>query len=100
MKITCLDGYYINDFWDYPNENGVVLAIADDKKAVQDWDFFDCREHKKITGDLLDDVGGIGGFVEMLKTLHGNDQEEAASMREWANGQGWFGKSVKVENML
>lgn len=123
VKITCLDGYYINDFWDYPNENGVVLAIADDKKAVQDWDFFDCREHKKITGDLaetlrsvsdkktpvciysdglalLDDVGGIGGFVEMLKTLHGNDQEEAASMREWANGQGWFGKSVKVENML
>ena len=123
VKITCLDGYYINDFWDYPNENGVVLAVADDKKAVQDWDFFDCREHKKITGDLaetlrsvsdkktpvciysdglalLDDVGGIGGFVEMLKTLHGNDQEEAASMREWANGQGWFGKSVKVENML
>lgn len=123
VKITCLDGYYINDSWDYPNENGFVIGIADDKKAIQDWDFFDCREHKKVTGDyaemlrnvvnkkvpacvysdglaLLDDVGGVGGFVEMLKTLHGDDQEEAASIREWASGQGWFGRLVKVENML
>ena len=123
VKITCLDGYYINDSWDYPNEDGVVLGIADDNQAIKDWEFFDCREHKKIKGEyaellrnvasknvpacvysdgltLLDDVGGIGGFVEMLKTLHSNNQEEADSMREWANNQGWFGRSVKVENML
>jgi len=123
VKITCLDGYYINDSWDYPNEDGVVLAIADDSQAIKDWEFFDCREHKKIKGEyaellrsvasknvpacvysdglaLLDDVGGIGGFVEMLKTLHGDNKEEAESMREWASGQGWFGRSVKVENML
>ena len=123
VKITCLDGYYINDSWDYPNEDGVVLAIADDRQAIKDWEFFDCREHKRIKGEhaellrnvasknvpacvysdglaLLDDVGGIGGFVEMLKTLHGDNKEEAESMREWASGQGWFGRSVKVENML
>ena len=93
------------------------------KDVIKDWEFFDCREHKRITGDyaetlrsiaskkapvcvyadglaLLDDVGGIGGFVEMLKTLHGDNKEEAESMREWASGQGWFGRSVKVENML
>lgn len=123
VKIICLDGYYINDSWDYPNEAGFVTAIADDKAVVQDWDFFDCREHKKIMGDyaellrnvaskkapvcvysdglaLLDDVGGIGGFAEMLKTLHGDDPEEAESMREWASGQGWFGRAVKVGKML
>ena len=101
----------------------MVLAIADDSQAIKDWEFFDCREHKKIKGEyaellrnvackkspvcvysdglvLLDDVGGIGGFVEMLKTIHGTNKDEADSMREWANGQGWFGRSVKVENML
>jgi hypothetical protein len=123
VKITCLDGYYINDSWDYPNEDGVVLAIADESQAIKDWEFFDCREHKKIKGDyaellrnvlskkspacvysdglaLIDDVGGIGGFVEMLKTIHGDNKDEADSMREWASGQGWFGRAVKVENML
>lgn len=123
VKITCLDGYYINDSLDHPNEDGSVVCIADDKKAIEDWDLFDCREHKKITGDhadllrkvvskkapvcvyadglaLLDDVGGVGGFVEMLKTLHGDDKEEAESMREWASDQGWFGRSVKAERML
>lgn len=123
VKITCLDGYYINDSWDHPNEDGWVVGIADERKAIEDWDFFDCREHKKITGDhaellrkvagkkipvcvyadglaLLDDVGGVGGFIEMLKTLHGDDKEEAGSMREWASDQGWFGRSVKAENML
>lgn len=123
VKITCLDGYYINDSRDHPNEDGWVECIADDNKAIDDWDFFDCREHKKISGDhadllrkvvskktpvcvyadglaLLDDVGGIGGFIEMLRTLHGDDKEEAESMREWASDQGWIGRSVKPERML
>ena len=123
VKITCLDGYYINDSWDYPNENGVVSAIADDRQAIQDWEFFDCREHKKIKGEyaellrnvaskkspvcvysdglaLCDDVGGIYGFVEMLEAIHSDNKEEADSMREWASSQVWFGRSVKVQNML
>lgn len=49
---------------------------------------------------MLDDVGGIGGFIDMLKTIHGDDLEAAEEMREWAKGQGWFGRSVKIENML
>lgn len=112
VKITCLDGYYIGDPTD-----------GDDEKAIEDPDLFDCREHKKITGDyaellrkvasektpvcvysdglaLLDDVGGVGGFIEMLKTMHGDDKEEAESVREWARDQGWLGRSVKEEKML
>lgn len=112
VKITCLDGYYARE-----------SDAEDDTQAIQTWDFFDCREHKKVVGEdaerlqnvvgkqvpvciyadgvtVLDDVGGIGGFIEMLKTLHGNDKEEAESMREWAYGQGWQGKAVKVEKML
>ena len=46
---------------------------------------------------LCDDVGGIYGFVEII---HSNNKEEADSMREWASSQGWFGRSVKVQNML
>ena len=123
VKITCAEGYYINDYMDFPNEQGWIAIIADDKKAIQDWDFYSSSDDKKILGEyaeqlrgvankkapkciysdgayLLDDVGGIGGFIDMLKTIHGDDLEAAEEMREWAKGQGWFGRSVKIENML
>ena len=66
MKITCLDGYYINDSWDYPNEDGVVLAIADDNQAIKDWEFFDCREHKKIKGEYAELLRNVVGFYDLI----------------------------------
>ena len=50
--------------------------------------------------NVLDDVGGLGGFEEMLSTLKGNDPDEKESMREWARGMGWTGRVTKPENIL
>lgn len=123
VKVTCIEGYYINNYMDFPNEQGWILMIVKDKDIAEDWDFYNCSDDQKITGEyveklrkvadrkspiclatdgiaLLDDVGGIGGFIDMLKTLHGENLEEAEELREWANRQGWFGRAVKVENML
>ena len=123
VKVTCVEGYYINNYMDFPNEQGWILMIVKDKDIAEDWDFYNCSDDQKITGEyveklrkvadrkapiclaadgiaLLDDVGGIGGFIDMLKTLHGENLEEAEELREWANRQGWFGRAVKVENML
>lgn len=111
VKITCLEGYELRDQREHPEE-------ADPAEV-----FWALREGEEVTGDaaerlrnvvgkrapvcvyadglaLLDDVGGIGGFAEMLKTLHGDDREEAASMREWANEQGWSGRAVAAEKLL
>ena len=49
---------------------------------------------------LLDDVGGVHGFVDMLRTLHGDDEVEAEEMRAWARGMGWTGRMSRPENML
>ena len=35
VRVTCTEGYYINDSCDHPNEQGYVLMIADDKKKLR-----------------------------------------------------------------
>lgn len=49
---------------------------------------------------LVEDVGRIYGFYDMLKILSGNDIDEKAQTQTWAKGLGWTGRISKVENML
>lgn len=49
---------------------------------------------------VCDDVGGIGGYCNMLEALHGGDQEEKESYKVWARGMGWTGRNSKPENVL
>lgn len=49
---------------------------------------------------LIEDVGGPGGFFDLLRTIHGEDKEEAAGYRTWAKGQGWTGTIGKAETLL
>ena len=50
--------------------------------------------------NLVDDCGGIYGFLRMLRTINGNDKDEAREMKEWARSLGWTGRIYKPENML
>lgn len=123
VKVTCEEGYYINDGWDFPNEQGWVTVAVSEDAQVNDWDFYSSKSNQKITGELaemlrgvvkrntplclssdgiylLDDVGGIYGFIKMLKTIHGENTEEATQMREWAKMRGWTGRATKPSNML
>ena len=38
---------------------------------------------------LVEDVGGIGGYFDFIRNIHGEDAEEAASLRVWARSLGW-----------
>ena len=49
---------------------------------------------------LIEDVGGPSGFFDFLRTIHGEDKEEAAGLRSWAKGQGWTGTTGKPEALL
>lgn len=123
VKVTCVEGYYINDCWDYPNEQGWITIAVREKDRIEDWDFYNCSTDEKVIGSfaeelrdvtrkklpictdadgirLLDDVGGIYGFIDMLKVIHGEDSEEAIERREWAKSQGWTGRPTKIKNML
>lgn len=48
----------------------------------------------------VEDVGGIGGFFDFLRTIHGEDAEEAARMRKWARGNGWKEVVPKAEGLV
>ena len=38
---------------------------------------------------LVENVGGVDGFLDFIRTIHGEDAGEAASLRTWARGLGW-----------
>lgn len=56
--------------------------------------------------ELLDDVGGIGGFCDMLREIHEydfsdpNEAEERHNMIAWANMMGWTGRRISPKHTL
>ena len=51
--------------------------------------------------NVFDDVGGIDGFAEFLRTIHeSNDENERKERREWARYLGWTGRDTKPQNRL
>ena len=49
---------------------------------------------------LIEDVGGANGFLNYIEKIHGEDTEEAASLRQWARGQGWKEIVPKLNTLL
>lgn len=49
---------------------------------------------------VVDDCGGLHGYLNMLRTINGDDKEESNDMKVWARGLGWTGRKSKPENML
>ena len=121
VKITVVDQYDRKTNADLSNSNMFVVDIFTESDKLKKYRYFengtevdselreilahvDAKERPRCTVvdglSVLDDVGGLGGFQDMLETLAGNDAEEKASMREWARGQGWTGRISKPENFL
>lgn len=122
VKITCKETYYYNDLYDIA-ENQYVVVKLNDAEAIQDWDFYRASDDGRVDDtlnellrrveykqlpicvdaeglNLVDDVGGIWGYVDLIRTLHSDDREEAQSMREWAESLGWSPRMNKPEKML
>ena len=124
VRITCEEGYtseWEEDSFDYDSASGDevfshILSIdeeaqfvdsdghrvSDEMQATLENNFY---EQKPICIyadglNVMDDVGGLGGYLSFLETIHGMDQDEARSMRAWARGMGWTGRRSKPENML
>ena len=50
---------------------------------------------------VVDDVGGIGGYIEFLSRIHDDEEDdERNNAREWARSLGWTGRLIKPKNML
>ena len=56
--------------------------------------------------ELVDDVGGIGGFCRMLRTIYeadiynDEDMQEREEMLGWAEMMGWTGRRISPKQTL
>lgn len=90
-------------FYDYGDGWEVILyrmpmdAFGEDSHVVEE------KRPACVHADglnVLDDVGGIGGYCDFLETIHGNDKEEAQSYRQWARSLGWTGRQVAPDKLV
>lgn len=49
---------------------------------------------------VMDDVGGIHGYVDFLRTIHGDDQEQKEELRDWAKWMGWTGRMSSADKLI
>lgn len=127
VRITCEEIYIRKDEWDFPDQYGYVsVSTFNEKDGLATYRYFDtsgkeaAEERRTVLAEidvkkrprciemdgamLLDDVGGIHGFHDMLKVLKDPDadtsDEERRDMKVWAKGMGWTGRTPKPENLL
>lgn len=118
VKITVEEGYRL--IFQESDEN--FMDMDDFIDPTETWRYVD-SEGKEVSEDLneqlitvdlegtpiciaadglsvLDDCGGVCGYLRMLHKLNGKDKEEKDSMRSWAKSQGWTGRKSMPKNML
>lgn len=50
---------------------------------------------------VLDDVGGVGGYIDFLRTIHlSRSERKREEMCEWAGSLGWTGRITQPKNFL
>lgn len=104
ISAELLYSYDYGDGWEVEislvREFGKDNQIADDETAAKV-----IANHKpmciaKDGLNVLDDCGNVPGYIDMLRTIHEGDRDEAKEMSEWARGQGWTGRDVSPKNMI
>lgn len=127
VRVTLIDEYYSDDAWDHPNKAGYTTAAVTEEQVFDDQtpmykngDIIEGELHDQIASvitkrrplcialdglPVLDDVGGIYGYCEMLTGIHGEgsehfDYDDPEETREWARMQGWTGRMNKPETLL
>lgn len=105
VLITCEDIYHVDENSVWKGENGKVDAnIVDALEEIIAKHRPICIEKDGI--ELVDDVGGIGGFCRMLKTIYEvdiydeEDMEERDSVLGWAEMMGWTGRRISPKQTL
>lgn len=105
VLITCENAYKLNvaDLWKDVDGNEADVSVDNLEEVIV--------KHRPICIakdgiELVDDVGGIGGFCRMLQNIYEcnkddeEEPEERDSMLEWAGMMGWTGRKIGVKQTL
>ncbi len=105
VMIRCEDAFSRNDEAVWENMRGEDIDVsADDLDEVVNTYRPVCIDKDGI--ELVDDIGGIHGFCEMLGILYGADDTygkgfmDREDMIEWADMMGWTGRKVSIKRTL
>jgi len=120
VKITCEEKYYFKDR--LTDASGFVVMSLDDQVLLDETEVFNQKDERILDEEsedivntnyerklkctysdginVLDDVGGVYGFVDFLQELHEGEPEERESYKEWSSGQGWTGREIKPKSVL
>ena len=105
VLITCEDIYEKDMAGAWTGANGDEITLfADSLEEI-------VAKHRPICIDkdgieLADDVGGIGGFCRMLRTIYeadiynDEDMQEREEMLGWAEMMGWTGRRISPKQTL
>ena len=103
--ICCDAMYQVDETGKWKETSGKTqLVSTDDLNEV-------IAKHKPVCVakdgiELVDDVGGIGGFCRMLRTIYESDIyddeefDERDSMLDWAEMMGWTGRRISPKQTL
>ena len=90
VSIELTQDYYANDL--EGQDGSVIRAVLDGHCPV-------CVAADGLP--VFDDVGGVGGYIDFLTTIHRSEDEEVRGQaREWASSLGWTGRANKPQNLL
>ena len=105
VRIHCENAYKLDKAGAWKDMQGeTVDATVDNFKEVMEKHRPICIAKDGI--ELVDDVGGIGGFCRMLQTIYEcdiNDEEsleERENMLGWADMMGWTGRKISPKQTL
>lgn len=108
---TAVEGN-VDGFVVIPNEDNLIeeARAYDMNNQLQEEDLSKLIQTVEIKGKpicifsdglpVMDDVGGIHGYVDFLMTSRLGNPEERDDIRAWASGMGWTGRMYKPENIL
>ena len=124
VTIKMTDCYYVMNRYDIVHIAGLKggYAFIDDEHHLKEDRVYDMN-NQRIEDDLammikkvemkekpecisadglnvMDDVGGIYGYIRFLEAIHGSDPEEIEETKKWARFMGWTGRMRKAEKML
>lgn len=124
--IKCEEIYDCFNYWNRRDKNGYISVQIDRKKVIEGTDVYD-SEGNSVLGELsekvaetatlekpigisidglnvMDDVGGIYGYVEFLKCIHGEESfgsfEDKDDAKDWGRMMGWTGRQNNPDRII
>lgn len=95
--------------YDYGDDWTVKITVVEEVEGELKDQVLETERPICVAADglpVMDDVGGIRGYCELLKVVKGKEKNEVSAFeskedaKDWARMMGWTGRMSKAENVL